>query len=30
MEIFTAFLDDPTKPVDRTCAGEIEIPFITN
>ena len=28
--IFNAFLDDPTKAVDPTCAGEIELPFITN
>jgi len=30
IEIFNAFLDDPTKPVDPTCAGEIELPFITD
>ncbi len=28
--IFNAFHDDPTKPVDPTCAGEIELPFITD
>ena len=27
--IMNAFLDDPTQPVDQTCVGEIQIPFIT-
>ncbi len=30
LEIFNAFLDDPTKPVDHTCTGEIDIPFIVD
>jgi pimeloyl-ACP methyl ester carboxylesterase len=28
--IFNAFINDPTKPVDSTCAAEIEIPFVTD
>jgi pimeloyl-ACP methyl ester carboxylesterase len=30
LEIFHAFLDDPTSPVDPACAGQIDIPFITD
>jgi hypothetical protein len=29
IELMTAFLDDPSQPVDSTCVDEIEIPFIT-